>query len=234
MRLFIAPTALAGNPGSLDVLDLIWNASGLVQLVIALLLLASVISWAVIFFKWREFRSAARDSEAFFSAYRKGDPARSLKAARKCGRSPAAAVYLAAAEAREAGPGRAGAPGVAWASGRERQRLEARLSFLATTGSAAPFVGLFGTVVGIINAFTGIGISGNASLVVVAPGIAEALVATAVGLLAAIPATVFYNHFVSRLRNFSLEIALVAENLEQEQGAPNPGAARAAAAEREA
>lgn len=223
MDLFIAQTALAGNLESLDVLDLVWNASGLVQFVIALLLLASVLSWAVIFFKWREFRAAARAGEAFFAIYRRGDPVASLKAARECDHSPAAAVFLAAAEAGERG---AGAPGIAWASGRERQRLEARLSFLATTGSAAPFVGLFGTVVGIINAFTGIGVSGNASLVVVAPGIAEALVATAVGLLAAIPATVFYNHFVSRLRDFALEIALVAENLEQD--APNPGAAQAA------
>ena len=78
----------------------------------------------------------------------------------------------------------------------------------ATTGSAAPFVGLFGTVVGIINSFGNIGQSGSASLAVVAPGIAEALIATAVGLAAAIPATIFYNHFVGALRRLSVSIEL--------------------------
>ena len=103
---------------------------------------------------------------------------------------------------------------IAWASSQETLRLESRLSFLATVGSAAPFVGLFGTVVGIINAFTGIGIAGSASLAVVAPGIAEALIATAVGLFAAIPATVFYNVFVAKLRELNEAIDLFSVELE--------------------
>ena len=85
-------------------------------------------------------------------------------------------------------------------------RLERGCSFLATTGSSAPFIGLFGTVIGIINAFESIGRAGSASLAVVAPGIAEALIATAVGLFAAIPATIFYNRFVARLRGIQVSI----------------------------
>jgi biopolymer transport protein TolQ len=81
----------------------------------------------------------------------------------------------------------------------QTQRLEKYLSFLATTGSAAPFIGLFGTVWGIMDAFHGIGTSGSASLAVVAPGISEALVATAIGLVAAIPAVIGYNHFVNKI-----------------------------------
>ena len=88
---------------------------------------------------------------------------------------------------------------IAWASSQETLRLESRLSFLATVGSASPFVGLFGTVVGIINAFTGIGVAGSASLAVVAPGIAEALIATAMGLFAAIPAVIAYNRYADKV-----------------------------------
>ncbi len=97
---------------------------------------------------------------------------------------------------------------IAWTSSREELRLERGLSFLATTGSAAPFIGLFGTVIGIINSFQGIAQSGSASLAVVAPGIAEALIATAGGLFAAIPATVFYNYFVGELRSLAAAIDL--------------------------
>jgi biopolymer transport protein TolQ len=104
----------------------------------------------------------------------------------------------------------------AWATTQESLRLESRLPLLATVGSATPFVGLFGTVIGIINAFTGIGASGSASLAVVAPGIAEALIATAIGLFAAIPATIFYNIFVARLRDLQEAIRLFASELESD------------------
>ena len=95
-----------------------------------------------------------------------------------------------------------------WTGSRESLRLERGFGFLATTGSAAPFIGLFGTVIGIINAFEKIGQAGSASLAVVAPGIAEALIATAVGLFAAIPATIFYNIFVGQLRGITAAIDL--------------------------
>src|SRR5262249_35492059 len=184
----IAGTAMGGRLTSLDALGLIWQASWLVQLVIGLLLLLSVFSWAIILAKWRELRRAEQDSEAFLEVYQEG----SLDATHP-DRSPLASMFVSAyAEfnrmARFGGKGKA--PGLSesqiralsrqlgWAGSREGLRLERGLSFLATTGSAAPFIGLFGTVVGIINAFHGIGQARTASLAVGAPGIAEALVAT--------------------------------------------------------
>jgi len=103
---------------------------------------------------------------------------------------------------------------VEWTAAAESQRLERGLEFLATTGSAAPFVGLFGTVVGIIASFHQIGAAGSASLAVVAPGIAEALIATAMGLFAAIPASIFYNHFVGELRKLDQSIDLFTTQLQ--------------------
>jgi biopolymer transport protein TolQ len=95
----------------------------------------------------------------------------------------------------------------------ESVKLEKYLNFLATTGSTAPFIGLFGTVWGIMNAVHGIGSSGSASLAVVAPGIAEALIATAVGLAAAIPAVIAYNYYLSMSRKMILEMEDFSEDL---------------------
>ena len=102
----------------------------------------------------------------------------------------------------------------------ERTRLERGVNFLATTGSSAPFIGLFGTVWGIMESFRRIGVMKSASLAVVAPGIAEALVATAAGLLAAIPAVIFYNYFLGRINtiatemdNFSSELINIIERI---------------------
>ena len=95
----------------------------------------------------------------------------------------------------------------------ELTRLEKNLGFLATTGSIAPFIGLFGTVWGIMNSFRDIGLQGSANLATVAPGIAEALIATAVGLFAAIPAVIAYNHFVSRLREVNGDLDSFATDL---------------------
>ena len=88
----------------------------------------------------------------------------------------------------------------------ETTKLESALGFLATTGSASPFIGLFGTVWGIMNAFRGIGIKGSATLAVVAPGISEALIATAAGLAAAIPAVIFYNYYLREIRTITSEM----------------------------
>ena len=103
---------------------------------------------------------------------------------------------------------------IRWSGSEEGLRLERGLNFLATTGSAAPFIGLFGTVIGIINAFQSIGMTGSASLAVVAPGIAEALIATAIGLFAAIPATIFYNYFLGDLRSLNAGIDLFSAEYE--------------------
>ena len=225
----IAGTAMGGRLASLDALSLIWQASWLVQLVIGLLLLLSIFSWAIILAKWRELRRAEQDSEAFLEVYQEGSLDAAYQLARQLDRSPLASMFVSAyAEfnrmARFAGKGKASGLGEAqiralsrqlgWAGSREGLRLERGLSFLATTGSAAPFIGLFGTVIGIINAFHGIGQAGSASLAVVAPGIAEALIATAIGLFAAIPATIFYNYFVGELRGLTAAIDLFAADCE--------------------
>ena len=110
---------------------------------------------------------------------------------------------------------------IRWTGSEEGLRLERGLNFLATTGSAAPFIGLFGTVIGIINAFQSIGMTGSASLAVVAPGIAEALIATAIGLFAAIPATIFYNYFLGRLlRSLNAGIDLFSAEYEGDLHSP--------------
>ena len=212
---------------SLDVLELVFQASIVVQLVLLILVALSIFSWAVILFKRRELAAAQQDSEAFLEIYHGGSFDESFRAAKDLDRSPLSAVFLSAYnELRRLAKAAGGsvtlaephlvvlARNVHWASTREGHRLERGFSFLATTGSAAPFIGLFGTVVGIINAFHGIGMAGSASLAVVAPGIAEALIATAVGLFAAIPATIFYNVFTGQLREITTSIDLFAAEYE--------------------
>jgi biopolymer transport protein TolQ len=214
-------TASGGRLAGLDALSLVWQASWLVQLVLLCLVLLSIFSWAVILFKSRELRRAQQDSEAFLEVYHEGSLDQAYDAARDLDRSPLAAVFLSAhvelkrlarASGKALTPTRANvdvlARNLGWTGSRESLRLERGFGFLATTGSAAPFIGLFGTVIGIINAFENIGQAGSASLAVVAPGIAEALIATAVGLFAAIPATIFYNIFVGQLRGITASIDL--------------------------
>ena len=198
----------------LDVIELILQASLIVKLVILMLGAMSVGSWAIIAHKYRELRRADQDSEAFIEVYRERPFAQAFEAARELDRSPLAAVFLAGcAELQSLGKRerdgrlrrleleqvRRVRKVLTWVAAGESRRFERGMPFLATTGSSAPFIGLFGTVIGIIGSFQGIGRAGSASLAVVAPGIAEALIATAVGLFAAIPATVFYNSFVSRI-----------------------------------
>lgn len=196
---------------SFDLISLVLQAGLIVKLVLLVLLLFSFSSLTIMYVKWRELRAADQDSEAFLEVYRREAWSEVFDAARHLDRSPLAVVFLTtgaelqAARAREDGD-RARARlvtqlerSIAWAASAQVRRLERGMPFLATTGSATPFIGLFGTVVGIIQAFQSIGEAGQASLAVVGPGIAEALVATAVGLLAAIPATIAYNSFGGRI-----------------------------------
>ncbi len=234
MGLLIIGTLTTGSASGerlaagLDLFDLIFQAGLIVQLVLLLLVVVSVISWAVIVFKWKELRDAEQDSEAFLKVYRSGGMEEAGRVAESFEQSPLAVVFSEGEEALqrqlqqgevlvldppEIGPAAGISRRLAWAGAREIQRLERGLSFLATVGSASPFVGLFGTVVGIIDAFQGIAREGSASLAVVAPGIAEALIATAVGLLAAIPATIFYNHFLSRVGDLYTEVELFVDEL---------------------
>jgi biopolymer transport protein TolQ len=193
-------------------LDLILGAGLIVKAVLLILLALSVASWAIIAFKARELREADRHTRAFLEAFHEQPLDAVYEAARRHKASPLASIfragYRALGQMRRAHATAGQLPAdalqglraqISWAHTDEGFRLERGLSLLATTGSAAPFIGLFGTVVGIMNAFRDIGASGSASLSVVAPGIAEALVATAVGLFAAIPAVVGYNYASARL-----------------------------------
>ena len=231
MGLILDGANTGGRLASVDMLDLVWQASPLVQLVLLLLVFCSVITLAIIVVKSRELKRADVDTDDFLEVYHEGSLTAAYEAARDRNTSPLAAMFLDAygelnriarySQEAVAGGGnpeqRAGLERlIAWTAQRESHRLERGLSFLATTGSAAPFIGLFGTVIGIIDAFQHIGAAGSASLAVVAPGIAEALIATAVGLGAAIPATVAYNHFVGRLRPIHDSVSLFSAQLGME------------------
>ena len=188
------------------------DASPIVLGVLLLLVVASLSSWAVIVLKARELTRAEEATQRFLDAYVEQPADAAYGVARDTEESPLACVYGAGYRemtrlAKAATPQGALRPeqveGVVqrllWIQTGERHRLERGLPYLATVGSSAPFVGLFGTVVGIMNSFREIGVAGSASLAVVAPGISEALVATAVGLAAAIPAVIAYNYQGARL-----------------------------------
>lgn len=227
-----------GQGGS-DIWGLVLNAGPMVQLVLFILLAFSVVSWAIIFLKFRLIGRAQKQSEDFLQAFWSNQRLDALyEVSGNLLQSPLAKVFRAGyrefsrvnqAVSRESAGGSvavapelSGLENVRRALGRARNleasRLERSLIFLATTGSTTPFIGLFGTVWGIMNAFRGIGRTGAASLAVVAPGISEALVATAAGLGAAIPAVVAYNYYVNRVRalegemeNFSAEFLNLVE-----------------------
>ncbi len=196
---------------SFDLISLILQAGLIVKLVLLLLLAFSIASLGIIVTKWWELRAADQDSEAFLEVYQRDGFSEAFDAARHLDRSPLAVVFLTTGRALQGARERNATDqtrdkllkrlerSISWGAAAQARRLERGLPFLATTGSTAPFIGLFGTVIGIIAAFQSIGEAGQASLAVVGPGIAEALVATAVGLLAAIPAMMAYNAFGGRI-----------------------------------
>ena len=192
-------------------LELIFGASLVVQLVLLLLVVGSIASWAVIIYKAKELAAAEGDTDVFLEGYVERPIDGVYDVAREHSASPLSAIFATGYREVVQMEKQQGSRELSthqlepilqrlvWVQTSERHRLERGLSFLATVGSSAPFIGLFGTVVGIMNAFAEIGATGSASLAVVAPGIAEALVATAVGLFAAIPAVIAYNYQGARL-----------------------------------
>ncbi len=202
---------LAAAPRGLNFWSLIFEAGPLAWTTLLVLALFSVISWGIIAERWRRFRRAESETNRFLDRFHQGGGLAAIQdqtAALKW--SPVAEVYRAGFREISLNPvGEGALRGEALeavdrmlrkSSGVQLTELERSLGFLATTASASPFIGLFGTVVGITNAFRSIGVQGAASIAAYAPGIAEALVATAAGLLAAVPAVIFYNHFLARLR----------------------------------
>jgi biopolymer transport protein TolQ len=228
------------------ILSLVMNAGWVVKSVLIILLIFSASCWAIIFYKYRVIRAARIQSNKFLKVFWMDHPITTLiRTAKQYPASPISRLFEAAyielnkiiqkdASTKKSaqnsgdvvevlgGTDLLGVERIQRALSRatisEITRLERSITFLATTGSTTPFIGLFGTVWGIMDAFRGIGARGSASLAVVAPGISEALVATAAGLAAAIPAVVAYNHFVRKVRvltnemdNFSSEFVSIAE-----------------------
>ena len=218
----------------LSLLDLVLNASIVVQLVLASLVLASVISWTMIFDRSRVLKRARRAADDFEQRFWSGGDLSALYrdlGQDEKGLSGLAAIFRAGfKEYVRLRKGEDGDPmaiiqgaerSMRVAVSREMDRLETNLSFLATVGSTSPYVGLFGTVWGIMHAFHALGNVKQATLALVAPGISEALVATAIGLFAAIPAVIAYNRYsyqVERLNNRYDEFMEEFSTLLQRQG----------------
>lgn len=211
---------------TLNIMEMLWTAGPMVKFVMFMLIGFSLISWTIVFMKAKMFRQATKESELFLDSFWKSkNLADANKQAQDLTVSPLAEIFRRGyLELQKLGRTRASKDGGAEtletriagmdnlqrAMGKavdmEMKRLAKSLSFLATTGSATPFIGLFGTVWGIMSSFHQIGVQGSASLAVVAPGISEALVATAAGLAVAIPAVLFYNHFSNRLSELESEM----------------------------
>ena len=208
------------TPARIKVVKIIRSASLVVQLTILLLVFMSIISWAVILSKWHLFRSNAVGNapfeDVFFKAssldeifdMSKSYPNSSLAAVFRSGYSELKKI-VNSKQVTGSGNLLSGMDNLQRALnkavGNEISYMERRLSLLATTGSVSPFIGLFGTVFGIMGSFQQIGAMGAANLAVVAPGISEALIATGFGLFAAIPAAVFYNQFINEIKKAELQ-----------------------------
>lgn len=190
-----------------SVIQIILQAGYVVKAVLVMLLFFSIVSWTIIFHKWRHFNSADKETYSFLRLYEATPTPKELfSSSKKFAVSPLSGLFRAVyAEKTYTEKDELKRMLKRYAT-LESAKLERYLNFLATTGSTTPFIGLFGTVWGIMNAFRGIGAAGSASLAVVAPGIAEALIATAVGLVAAIPAVIAYNYYLSRANRMIIEM----------------------------
>src|SRR6186713_69925 len=233
-----APSAHALGGGFID---LIRQSTPLSKAVLATLVIFSIVSWAIILYKLLTFNRIRSQTSRFLEIFRRSTKFSEVQAVcQSLNDSPLVGIFLAGyaelnLQLRQAGSGAnpattAAAPrpvlkslvsvdrALMRASNVETNKLEKHITFLATTAAVTPFIGLFGTVLGIISAFQGIGAQGSTSLDVVAPGIADALIATAAGLAAAIPAVYFYNLLSQRVKglasdmdDFSLEFLNIVE-----------------------
>ena len=209
------------NPPTQDmsILSLVFNAGPVVQGIMLLLLIVSFMSWYYIFLKWMTIRAEIRKATEFEASFWSGSSLNDLYQAALNDRHNAGALERIfesglrefnklrdqhTLEPKDILDGSRRAMRATYQ--RELDRIESHLAFLASTGSVSPYVGLFGTVWGIMASFQSIGERGSASLAVVAPGISEALVATAAGLAVAIPAVIFFNYFSNRVAEFESNV----------------------------
>ena len=191
--------------------EMVHNSGPVAFAVLLLLLAASVFSWTIMFSKWSSFRKATMQSQRFIRAFRKSGRLSELASvADQFKPSPLVVVFTEIHDEYQRQTGGRGLPrnpialerAAQTASSEALTSMETRMTWLATIAAIAPFIGLFGTVMGIIDAFHGLGTAGAATLRAVAPGISEALITTAAGLVVAIPAVVGYNQLTARLREF--------------------------------
>ncbi len=220
----------------MNIIKLLGDATLVVKIILVILVFFSVFAWTIIIYKRRALRVAAAQSRRFQEAFKKSRNLNEVQeAAKTFASSPLAAIFqagykeIAYLAKQQTAPGSGPANGsklenlsraLTKASNGEVAKMEKMMSFLATTGSVTPFIGLFGTVWGIMYTFLRIEATRSTSLMAVAPGISEALIATAVGLFAAIPAVIAYNTFLHRIKDqitdmedFSLELLSIAERL---------------------
>jgi biopolymer transport protein TolQ len=217
----ILPQTAVSAPFGSSIFGMLGHASGMAIAILVLLLIFSVFSWTIILRKWLTFKQINQNSQAFIDLFRKSARLSEVSAACEHYRGTPLPVIFSAGyqelnnQIQALGSQNPANPGhpvlterhfvgiqraLQRASAAQLSMLEKGMSWLATTGSVAPFIGLLGTVVGIISAFQGLGLEKTASIQAVAPGISEALFATAAGLFAAIPAVIAYNQFIARMK----------------------------------
>ena len=227
MHLHLLPAVFVGG----EIIDLVRETGAVAQAVLVLLLAFSLVSWAIILSRWSLLRRARLQSGRFLRAFRRAQRLQDMSAVSEQFRpSPLVGVFQSGFREFERQVGASGGlrnplavqRAMQIASSEEMTRFERNLPWLAITGAVTPFVGLFGTVWGIIDAFHGLGTAGAATLRAVAPGISEALITTAAGLAAAIPAVIAYNliggsirEFASRGDDFALEMLNAVERQQQ-------------------
>lgn len=214
-------TTIASSATDLSILSLISSSDFIAKSVIFALIFASIWTWAIIISKMVHYSSLKAKMQSFENLFWSGKALDELyEKVKKSIDNPLSAVFVSAineckkskiADTKRTDILKIGqkdriVAAMNLSRNREIEELDKKLGFLATVGSAAPFVGLFGTVWGIMHSFQSIAVSKNTSLAVVAPGIAEALLATAIGLIAAIPATIFYNYLTSDVQNIENKI----------------------------
>ena len=199
------------------ILYLFWQADPMVKIALILLFIFSIVSWAIIITKHRQLKKAKGRTHQFMHHFWQSKTLETLVSKGSFRKSPAFNIFKTGiASLREPDNAKNLAfvkRDIARTTEEELEQLEYYVPFLATTASAAPFIGLFGTVWGILNAFWKLGRGGSSSIAVVGPHIAEALIATALGLAAAIPAVIFYNFFVNKIRLLSRDISQFSEDL---------------------
>ena len=219
-------SATPARPSSGSVIDLILDASPVSQAVVGILVLFSIVSWGIVLYKTFAFRRVEQQSATFLDVFRRSTKFSEVQAVCKSlDGSPLVGMFQAGyaelnLQLRQPQAGSPESPAarptlkslaavdraLLRASSVEVNKLEKRVPFLATVASITPFIGLFGTVWGIMMSFQSIGAQGSTDLSVVGPGIAEALIATAIGLFAAIPAVYFYNHFSTKVKTYASEM----------------------------